>query len=143
MALERQIVMVFFTIYSYRDPNTKTTLEHFSNASYYIIDRHYSQKDINEAILKTFSDIDTPKPPSKEGIVEFLTGLTDEMRQNYRNELLNINKDELADIANRYLATLTEFSSPSYAIFGGQNYDQFKNEGNWTIYKFDNELKIN
>jgi len=123
-----------FTFYSYRDPNTFTTLDNFKEAIELVINEDFSQKEVDEAILKTFSSIDTPKPPSKEGLVEFLTGLTDEMRQKYRDELINTNKNELVDVANIYFTL-----QPSSAIFGTQNYEQFKKRGSWTIYKLDNE----
>jgi Zn-dependent M16 (insulinase) family peptidase len=52
-----------------------------------------SLQDIKEAKLKVFSNVDQVEPPQDKGLKYFIKGVTDEMRADYRKNLLAVTKD--------------------------------------------------
>ncbi|XP_072391784.1 presequence protease, mitochondrial isoform X1 [Diabrotica undecimpunctata] len=94
-----------FTFFSYRDPRNLDTLDVFDNSYNWIrseIDK-ITPQDIFEAKLGVFQSVDTPIPPSSKGNEEFLKGLTTDIKQRYRAELLSVGKNDLTEVAEKYL----------------------------------------
>ena len=69
-------------------------------------------QDITEAKISVFSDIDSPVPPSGKGMSEFYRGITAEMRQRRREELLRTERKDILKAAQMYLAQIKVFISP-------------------------------
>uniref|UniRef100_A0AAY4AM07 Presequence protease, mitochondrial n=1 Tax=Denticeps clupeoides TaxID=299321 RepID=A0AAY4AM07_9TELE len=91
-----------FSFYSYRDPNSMATLSAFRGGVEWARSGKFSQQDIDEAKLSIFSAVDAPVAPSDKGLSRFLSGLTDEMRQQHRERLFAVAERDLIDVASRY-----------------------------------------
>lgn len=91
---------VYFT--SYRDPNLKRTLEVYENTVDYLKNFDVDERDMTRFVIGTFSDMDTPLTPAAKGrrsLSAMLTGLTLEMLQKDREEVLNVNQQKIRDLA--------------------------------------------
>jgi len=99
-----------FSFGSYRDPHIKRTLDVYKNACDFITRGKFTQTDVKEAILQVCSEIDkpeTPGPASMKAFYRDITRLTDEIRQNFKDSLLTLNKKRIQEIAETYF-TITE-----------------------------------
>lgn len=70
-----------FGFYSYRDPNVPNTLKIMANAGQFAVDNAWTDRDLEEAKLSVFQSVDAPQSVSSEGMIQFLDGITDDMRQ--------------------------------------------------------------
>ncbi|XP_056641243.1 presequence protease, mitochondrial [Diorhabda sublineata] len=94
-----------FSFYSYRDPQSLATLDVFDNAYDWFrsqIDKITGQ-DIFEAKLGIFQSVDAPVPPCNKGCDEFLKGITPDIKQRHRAELMSVDKTGLEEVAEKYL----------------------------------------
>lgn len=90
--------------FSYRDPNTDKTMQVFNHAANWVVEaKEYSDKDIEESKLGVFQDIDRPVEPGRRGLNYFTHGETDEIRQEFRRRLLDVTKDDVIRVADKYL----------------------------------------
>nr|XP_045007862.1 presequence protease, mitochondrial isoform X2 [Jaculus jaculus] len=108
-----------FTLYSYRDPNSVETLQSFGKAIDWAKSGKFTEQDIDEAKLSVFSAIDAPVAPSDKGMDHFLYGLSDEMKQAYREQLFAVSHDKLTTVSNKYLGIGK--STHGLAILGPEN----------------------
>ncbi|XP_034038271.1 presequence protease, mitochondrial isoform X3 [Thalassophryne amazonica] len=92
-----------FYFYSYRDPNSVQTLSAFRKGVNWARTGQFTEEDIDEAKLSVFSAVDAPIAPSDKGMDHFLSGITDEMKQNHREKLFAVNHKDLVGVAERYL----------------------------------------
>lgn len=72
-----------FGYYSYRDPNVLNTLKVMETAGKWAAERQWTASDLEEAKLAVFQGVDAPSSVNEEGMVMFVHGITDEMRQAY------------------------------------------------------------
>ncbi|KAG9511234.1 Presequence protease, mitochondrial, partial [Fragariocoptes setiger] len=101
--------------YSYRDPNGSKTLDAFQRAIDWLVEASdYTDDDIEESKLGVFQDVDKPVEPGKKGLSHFLTGETDDMRQKFRLELLDVDRGDISKVAKKYLKQ----SKPGTFILG-------------------------
>lgn len=126
-----------FSFYSYRDPEDLKTLDTFDNSTKWLeseLDKLTGQ-EILEAKLGVFQAIDAPIPPSGKGLREFLLGLTPDVLQRHRAEVMAVNKDGLKKVAEQYLATRTH--SLCAKIVLGPKKESFDNKNRhdelWTV----------
>lgn len=70
-----------FGFYSYRDPNVPNTLKVMEGAGEFAVVNDWTERDLQEAKLSVFQGVDAPTSVSEEGMINFLDGITDEMRQ--------------------------------------------------------------
>ena len=90
---------------SYRDPNTLKTLDAYHSAPKWMLQGdHFTSTDIEEALLSLFSSIDSPKSPASKGLGQFLYEITNAQRQEYRDRLLAVDKEQVMDVCRRYLS---------------------------------------
>ena len=61
--------------------------------------------------------------PSLRGLVEFTRGFTDEQKMLLRIRALEVNKEDLVYVANKYLMDAFEKEKTSRVVFGNQNAD--------------------
>ncbi|XP_078393555.1 presequence protease, mitochondrial [Cetorhinus maximus] len=108
-----------FTFYSYRDPNSLDTISAFRKSVDWAKAGKFTQEDIDEAKLSVFSTVDAPVAPSDKGLDRFLYGISDEMKQKWREQLFAIDHDGLIGVANKYLTT--GHSTWGAAILGPEN----------------------
>lgn len=95
-----------FSFLSYRDPHIKRTLQVYDDAVSWAVAGEFSDEAINEALLSVFSNLDKPLSPGSRGNHEFSNlqqGLTLEMRQQFRQNLLATTRDDLQRVAKTYL----------------------------------------
>jgi len=119
-----------FSFFSYRDPNTVKTLEAFNGSIDWACNGEFTNDDIEEAKLSVFSAVDSPVAPANRGMSLFQSNLTDELRQQRRDRLFSTQKEELVDVANRYLQTDAHIQAE--VIIGPKN-EILTNDNSWTI----------
>lgn len=103
-----------FSFLSYRDPHLERTLKVYSEAISWIIKGEFTDEDLKEAMLSTFADIDKPLSPAGKGDREFvaiLRGLTPEMRQERRKNLLSLTREDIIYAARVHLRDNLDKSS--------------------------------
>lgn len=94
-----------FSFGSYRDPHIVRTLSVYDKACDFITRGDYSETDIKEAILQVCSEIDKPETPGPAAMKAFyrkITKLDDDIRQNFKDSLLKLDKKRIKDIAEKY-----------------------------------------
>ncbi|XP_013777070.1 presequence protease, mitochondrial-like [Limulus polyphemus] len=94
-----------FLFYSYRDPNTSETLQAFQDSVNWILNKEFKSQDLVEAKLGVFSEVDKPVPPGEKGMKLFLNGLTDDMQQVHRDQLLNTTTEDVVRVVEKYLGS--------------------------------------
>lgn len=126
-----------FAFYSYRDPENLKTLDAFDNSITWLENEleKITPQEILEAKLGVFQAIDAPIPPSGKGLREFLLGLTTDVLQRHRAEVMAVNKDDLKAVADKYLATRKH--SLCAKIILGPKKESFDNKNRhdelWTV----------
>lgn len=120
-----------FTMSSYRDPNPRNSLNVFQRAGVYARDKDWSSRELDESKLSIFQGIDAPRSVSSEASKEFMYGITEEMDQKMREQLLSVTKDDVQKVAQKYLMELPS-ELRSVCILGekkewiGQDPDQWQ-----------------
>ncbi|KAF9410818.1 Mitochondrial presequence protease [Podila epigama] len=93
-----------FSFYSYRDPSPQKTLATYEASVRWVLDRaEFTEQELAEAKLSIFQRMDSPISAAEEGMVVFTEGITDEMRQTRREQLLKVTSDDVKEVASRYL----------------------------------------
>ncbi|KIW17596.1 hypothetical protein PV08_04791 [Exophiala spinifera] len=92
-----------FTMSSYRDPNPRNSLQVFSRAGEYARDKEWSSRELEESKLSIFQGIDAPSSVSSEASKEFMYGITEDMDQKSRENLLDVTKEDVQRVAQKYL----------------------------------------
>lgn len=109
-----------FGFYSYRDPNPQNTMTIMRNAGKWAVDKEWTDRDLEEAKLSVFQSVDAPQAVSEEGMSRFLSGVSDEMRQERRERLLDVTKDQVKEVAQQYIVGALEKGEESL-VFLGEN----------------------
>lgn len=96
---------------SYRDPNLSKTNQVYEGIPDYLKNFTAEEKDMTKYIIGTFSDVDTPLTPAgKTGrsATAYLTGLTYEMIQKEREEILTAGQEDIRALSGIVEAILKE-----------------------------------
>ncbi|EPS30676.1 hypothetical protein PDE_05628 [Penicillium oxalicum 114-2] len=96
-----------FTFMSYRDPNPMNSLKVFSNSGLFARDRAWSEREIEEAKLGIFQGLDAPVSVDDEGARYFMSGVTHEMDQRWREQVLDVTAKDVNEVADRFLVNGT------------------------------------
>ncbi len=99
----------YFT--SYRDPNLSRTNEVYEGIPEYLEQFAVDEKEMTKYIIGTFSSLDAPLTPSgKTGrsATAYLTGVTDEMIQKERQQILNASQEDIRNLSGIVRAILKE-----------------------------------
>ncbi|KAF7558058.1 hypothetical protein G7046_g5892 [Stylonectria norvegica] len=123
-----------FGFYSYRDPNPQNTLGIMRNAGRWAVDKEWSDRDLEEAKISVFQGVDAPKSVNQEGMALFLSGITEEMRQRRREQLLDVNRTQVREVAQKYLVDAMQKGEERTAFLGEK---QSWVDGDWTIKDMD------
>jgi len=94
-----------FSFGSYRDPHIARTLDVYKKACDFITNGNYTQTDVKEAILQVCSEIDKPETPGPSAMKAFyrdITKLDDNIRQQFKDSLLRLDKKRIQTIAKKY-----------------------------------------
>ncbi|XP_053386243.1 presequence protease, mitochondrial-like [Mercenaria mercenaria] len=122
-------VMSFF---SYRDPNSMETLEVFDRSIQWAANGDFTDTDVEEAKITVFQQTDKPVPPGQIGSTLFLNNISDGMRQEARNQLFSVTKENVIEAAQRYL--LPDNRPSSLSFLGPENADVAGNK-EWKVIK--------
>lgn len=98
----------YFT--SYRDPNLQKTYDIYKNASEYVEQFSASDRDMLKYIIGAICKLDMPLTPSADGAYSFacyLSGVTDEVLQRDRDEILGTNVEAIRKLAP-YIKAITD-----------------------------------
>jgi len=80
-----------FAFSSYRDPNVQGTLDIYAKTAEALENAHLTDDALEQAIVGAVGDLDSPMTSEQKGfraLTLHLTGVTTEMRQQYRDEVL-------------------------------------------------------
>lgn len=86
-----------FNYLSYRDPNLLETLENYDGTSQFLKDLELSDEELVKVIIGAIGGMDSYRLPDAKGytsMARYLTGITDEALQQYRNELLATTQED-------------------------------------------------
>lgn len=92
-----------FAFSSYRDPSPVNTLKVFENSGVFARDRAWSDRELDEAKLGIFQGLDAPMSVDEEGTRYFMSGVTDEMDQRWREQVLDVTAKDVNEAAQRFL----------------------------------------
>ena len=107
--------------YSYRDPHIASTLNAFDEAVKTIVDQKYTDDDLDEAKREIIQSLDTPIAPGSRGEIAYgwmREGKTQEMRQGYRNAILEMKKEHVTAAVSKHVQD--QLSSASFVTFAGK-----------------------
>ncbi|GJN75036.1 mitochondrial presequence protease [Purpureocillium lilacinum] len=107
-----------FGFYSYRDPNPQNTLGIMRNAGRWAVNKEWTDRDLEEAKISVFQSVDAPKAVNQEGMARFLSGITEEMKQKKRQQLLDVTKEQVREAAQKYLVETVEKGEDRVAFLG-------------------------
>lgn len=96
---------------SYRDPNLLKTIEAYEDAPAYIRSFNEDERSVTKYLIGAISNIDTPLNPSAEGarsLSAYLSNVTIDDIQKERNQVLNITKEEIKNLAPYVEALLSQ-----------------------------------
>lgn len=92
-----------FTLSSYRDPNPSNTMNVFKRAGVFARDRAWTEQELEEAKLSIFQGLDAPTSVDEEGQRYFMSGVTDEMDQRWREQVLDVTAKDVSEVAHEFL----------------------------------------
>lgn len=96
---------------SYRDPNLKDTLEVYRKAADYIESFKADERTMTQFIIGAISELDVPMNPAARGLYSlsgYMTGVTNEMQQKERDEILTADSEALRSCAAQIRAAMEE-----------------------------------
>lgn len=117
-----------FGFYSYRDPNPQNTLKIISDAGCWARDKLWTDQDLEEAKLSVFQAVDAPESVSDEGMTRFLSGVDEDMEQRKREQLLDVKKEDVVEVAQKYLV---EGMDKARVAVLGEDKELFKGSDGW------------
>ncbi|KAL7953335.1 Metalloenzyme, LuxS/M16 peptidase-like protein [Trichoderma compactum] len=123
-----------FGFYSYRDPNPQNTLGIMRNTGRWAMEKEWSDRDLEEAKISVFQGVDAPKSVNQEGMARFLSGITDEMKQKKREQLLDVTKQQVRDVAQKFLVDAIERGEERTTFLGEK---QGWVDGTWSVHEMN------
>ena len=105
---------------SYRDPNLKETNEIYEGIPAYLEAFDPDERDMTKYVIGTISNLDAPLTPSvkgSRGLSAYLSGVTEEMMQTERDQILGATKEDIRALAAQVRAVL---STGSFCVVGNE-----------------------
>jgi Zn-dependent M16 (insulinase) family peptidase len=122
-----------FSYLSYRDPNLLETLDNYDRASRFLQKVDLSREEITKSIIGAIGQMDAYQLPDAKGytsMLRHLLGVTDEMRQQRRDEVLATTKADFRAFAG----VLEQVNQAGFVVVLGSQEDikaANKTNGNW------------
>lgn len=94
---------------SYRDPNVRETNEVYDEVVSYLEQFDIDERDMTKYVIGTISDMDVPLLPSakgSKGLSAYFSGVTEEMLQKERDEVLSATVEDIRGLAGIVKAVL-------------------------------------
>jgi Zn-dependent M16 (insulinase) family peptidase len=123
-----------FGFYSYRDPNPVNTVRIMRQAGQWAVDKKWSDRDLEEAKISVFQGVDAPHSVNEEGMGRFLYGVTEEMKQARRERLLDVSKDQVREVAQKYIVDALA-KQAERMVFLGEKRDWV--DASWKVTEMD------
>ena len=112
-----------FVMGSHRDPRLMDTFEDFSRTAAAVVDTVWSDEELREAKLGLLQRVMAPQTPAVRALTArtmLLTGVTEDARRAYRENLLDATSEDLQRVAAAWLdpasALRAVFTSPERAV---------------------------
>ncbi|WP_182436816.1 insulinase family protein [Clostridium sp. OF09-36] len=105
---------------SYRDPNLKETNEIYEGIPAYLEQFDPDERDMTKYVIGTISNLDAPLTPSvkgSRGLSAYLSGVTEEMMQTEREQVLQATKEDIRALAAHVRAVL---QTGSFCVVGNE-----------------------
>ena len=115
---------------SYRDPNLKETNDIYEGIPAYLEQFDPDDRDMTKYVIGTISNLDAPLTPSvkgSRGLSAYLSGVTEEMMQTERDQILSATKEDIRALAAQVRAIL---NTGSFCVVGNEE----KIEANRTMF---------
>lgn len=96
---------------SYRDPNLGSTLDVYDTVADYLEGFAVSEREMTKYVIGTLSRVDIPLTPSLRGekaMRQYFSGLTDEVAQHRRDQLLQVTVADIRQLAPLIRAVMAE-----------------------------------
>ena len=106
---------------SYRDPHLRRTLEIFAGVPEYIRTFQADEREMTKYIIGTISGRDVPKTPQMKGSISknaYFGGVTEEMLQKERDQILNASVEDIRALAPMVEAIL---EADQICVVGSEN----------------------
>ena len=107
-----------FGFYSYRDPNPLNTANIMRSAGRWAVDKAWTDRDIEEAKISVFQGVDAPRSVNEEGMGKFLYGVTEEMKQRRREQLLDVTGQQIREAAQKYVVDALDREAERLVLLG-------------------------
>ncbi len=94
-----------FSFLSYRDPHLAQTFKVFQDAEAFFANNEISAEDMEKAVISTIGMLDRPMDPASRGhaaLMRSIAGITDKMRQEFRDEILSATPQKLKETLSEY-----------------------------------------
>lgn len=91
----------YYQMNSYRDPNIEETYKRYKELPEYISQLNLSKRELQRYIIGAINEADRPLKDNELGEIVLrrnLAGKSDETRQKYRDELLNVSSEEIIQL---------------------------------------------
>ena len=105
---------------SYRDPNLKETNDIYEGIPAYLEAFDPDERDMTKYVIGTISNLDAPLSPSvkgSRGLSAYLSGVTEEMMQTERDQILGAAKEDIRALAAQVRAVL---ATGSFCVVGNE-----------------------
>lgn len=131
------------SFYSYRDPNSLSTFSHFETGIQGVARGHFAQEDLDAAKLALFSKLDSTTKDRDKLVQFFLTGFSDELREKFRKDCLEVSGDEVKRVCEKYFLESLANDRSSRVVFGSpnNNMEGFVARG-WKVENFVDDLSL-
>lgn len=96
-----------FNFFSYRDPNTRKTLDTFDTSSKWVVEslnKVIDEQALFEAKLGILQQLDAPISPMEIGLESFKHGISHEIFTKHRENILTTSLKDIESVANTYLS---------------------------------------
>ena len=124
-----------FSFASYRDPNLGSTLTAYDGSAQFLKELKLDKDELTKAIIATVGDVDSYSLPDQRGytaLVRHLLGITDEERQQRRDEILSTTvRDfhEFGEALDQALASNSQVSAVTSKDMAAQASEEMKDLG--------------
>jgi Zn-dependent M16 (insulinase) family peptidase len=102
-----------FTFHTFRDPHLSSSLDAFREAVEHISRKKFTNADLEAAKLESIQSLDAPASPGSRGSISYTlerTHLTPEMQQHFRDSLLSLTSENVAQAMEQELIPALEKS---------------------------------
>jgi Zn-dependent M16 (insulinase) family peptidase len=106
------------SFFSYRDPKPERSYQIFEKAILAAKEGRFTEQDIKDAKIYTFSKVDKIINPANKGLIYFLRNISEEDRNIFRNRLLDVTAEDIKYVAQEYFIKQLEEGTTSRVIFG-------------------------